>query len=154
MNTSKLMSDILFTEFFQQDCQSTSFCRSMHVLPRPWLQTVELDWGWLEGINESIIFCLELILFLILFLPALKGYFPDDMIHALQGLIDFCYLAYRDVLDTKSLAAMQDALDHFPKYFAHVVFAHPSIYPNNTLLCTSSKWYWLLVPQMDSACQL
>lgn len=38
------------------------------------------------------------------------------MIHALQALIDFCYLAHRNVLDTKSLAAMQDALDHFHKY--------------------------------------
>ena len=51
-----------------------------------------------------------------MYLPALKGYVPDDMICALQAFLDFCYLAHRDVLNTKSLAAMQDALDHFHKY--------------------------------------
>ena len=38
------------------------------------------------------------------------------MICALQAFLDFCYLACSDVLDTKSLAAMQDALDRFHKY--------------------------------------
>lgn len=38
------------------------------------------------------------------------------MIRALRAFLDFCYLARRDVLDTKSLAAMQDALDRFHKY--------------------------------------
>lgn len=51
-----------------------------------------------------------------MYLPALKGYVPDDMIRALRAFLDFCYLARRDVLDTKSLAAMQDALDRFHKY--------------------------------------
>ena len=31
------------------------------------------------------------------------------MVCALQAFLDFCYLAHRDVLDTKSLVAMQDA---------------------------------------------
>ena len=51
-----------------------------------------------------------------MYLPALKGYVPDDMICALWAFLDFCYLACRDVLDTKSLAAMQDALNCFHKY--------------------------------------
>ena len=38
------------------------------------------------------------------------------MICALRAFLNFCYLARRDVLDTKSLAAMQDALDRFHKY--------------------------------------
>ena len=38
------------------------------------------------------------------------------MIHALRAFLDFCYLARCDVLDTQSLAAMQDALDRFHQY--------------------------------------
>ena len=51
-----------------------------------------------------------------IYLPALKGYVPDDMIHALRAFLDFCYLARSDVLNTQSLAAMQDALDQFHQY--------------------------------------
>lgn len=38
------------------------------------------------------------------------------MIRALRAFLDFCYLARRNVLDTQSLAAMQDALDRFHQY--------------------------------------
>ena len=38
------------------------------------------------------------------------------MIHALHAFLDFCYLAHCNVLDTQSLAAIQDALDHFHRY--------------------------------------
>ena len=39
------------------------------------------------------------------------------MVCALWAFLDFCYLARRDVLDTKSLVAMQDALNHFHQYW-------------------------------------
>ena len=38
------------------------------------------------------------------------------MICALCALLNFCYLACRNVLDTQSPAAMQDALDCFHRY--------------------------------------
>ena len=38
------------------------------------------------------------------------------MVCALQAFLNFFYLARRDVLDTKSLAAMQDALNCFHQY--------------------------------------
>ena len=38
------------------------------------------------------------------------------MIRALHAFLNFCYLAHRDVLDTQSLIAMQDALDRFHQY--------------------------------------
>lgn len=55
-----------------------------------------------------------------IYLPALKGYVLDDMIHALHAFLDFCYLAHHDVLNTQLLAAMQDALDWFHQY--HKIF--------------------------------
>ena len=39
------------------------------------------------------------------------------MVCALWAFLDFCYLAHRDVLDTKSLVAMQDALNRFHQYW-------------------------------------
>ena len=51
-----------------------------------------------------------------IYLPALKGYVPNDMIHVLCTFLDFCYLACCDVLDTQSLAAMQDAINCFHQY--------------------------------------
>ena len=55
-----------------------------------------------------------------IYLPALKGYVPDDMICALHTFLDFCYLAHRDILNTQLLAAMQDALNQFHQY--HEIF--------------------------------
>ena len=39
------------------------------------------------------------------------------MIHMLHAFLDFCYLACHSILDTQSLAAMQDALNHFHQYW-------------------------------------
>lgn len=51
-----------------------------------------------------------------MYLPALKGYVPDDMVRALRAFLDFCYLARRNVLDSQSIKAMEDALERFHKY--------------------------------------
>lgn len=50
------------------------------------------------------------------YLPAIKGYVPDDMVRTLQAFLDFSYLARRNVLDTNSLKLMDDALQRFHKY--------------------------------------
>lgn len=50
------------------------------------------------------------------YLPAIERYVPQKMMRALRALIDFIYIARRDVQDTKSLAALQDALDRFHFY--------------------------------------
>ena len=55
--------------------------------------------------------------FIQVYLPALKGYVPNDMICVLCTFLDFCYLACCDILDTQSLTAMQEALDHFHQYW-------------------------------------
>ena len=50
------------------------------------------------------------------YLPAIEGHVPRDMVRALRALIEFCYLAHRNVHDTKSLNMMQDALDRLHHY--------------------------------------
>jgi len=47
------------------------------------------------------------------YLPALEGYVPAQMISCFSALLDFCYLARRSSHNTNSLSAMQDALSRF-----------------------------------------
>ena len=47
------------------------------------------------------------------YLPAIEGYVPDEMVKALQAFLDFCYIVQRDIHDTQSLEALEDALDGF-----------------------------------------
>lgn len=50
------------------------------------------------------------------FLAAIVGHVPQEMVLALQAFLKCCYIARRDVLDTKSLAALEDALECFHKH--------------------------------------
>lgn len=43
---------------------------------------------------------------------------PAEMLRALRAFLDFCYIARRNVHDTISLAALQDALDRFHQHRA------------------------------------
>lgn len=53
------------------------------------------------------------------------------MVRALRAFLDFCYLARRNVLDTNSIKAMEDALERFHKY--RVVFQDCGIRSNFNL---------------------
>ena len=50
------------------------------------------------------------------YLPAIEGHIPRDMVRALRAFLEFCYIARRNVQDTQSLAALSDALERFHKY--------------------------------------
>ena len=50
------------------------------------------------------------------YLPAIEGHVPDEMVKAMRAFLDFCYIARRDIHDTQSLAAMDDALHRFHHY--------------------------------------
>ncbi|KAJ3572043.1 hypothetical protein NP233_g3352 [Leucocoprinus birnbaumii] len=50
------------------------------------------------------------------YLPALEGYVPNEMLRALQAFLDFCYTTRKEVINTKSLAELQDALNRFVRY--------------------------------------
>ena len=47
------------------------------------------------------------------YLPAIAGYVPDEMVQALHAFLKFCYIARRNIHDTHSLAALDDALQQF-----------------------------------------
>ncbi|KAF7967364.1 hypothetical protein HWV62_34649 [Athelia sp. TMB] len=50
------------------------------------------------------------------FLPAIVGHVPDEMVLAFRAFLEFCYIVRRDVIDTKDLAALDDALERFHRY--------------------------------------
>ena len=47
------------------------------------------------------------------YLPAIEGHVPNEMVCAIRAFLDFCYIARRDVHDTNTLAALDDALQRF-----------------------------------------
>ncbi|KAH9941016.1 hypothetical protein B0H21DRAFT_870312 [Amylocystis lapponica] len=59
------------------------------------------------------------------YLPALEGHVPDNMVRCFAAYLDFCYLARRSAHDTQTLVAMQEALDRFHRY--RVIFEEEGI---------------------------
>ncbi|KAH9162301.1 hypothetical protein EDB89DRAFT_2079825 [Lactarius sanguifluus] len=47
------------------------------------------------------------------YLPALEGHLPADVIRAFRAFLDFCYLVQRDIFNEDTLGLVQDALDRF-----------------------------------------
>ncbi|KAE9390839.1 hypothetical protein BT96DRAFT_967702 [Gymnopus androsaceus JB14] len=54
------------------------------------------------------------------YLPAIQGHIPDQMVQALSHFLEFCYLARRNVIDTDTLKRMDIALNNFHR--DHVIF--------------------------------
>ena len=50
------------------------------------------------------------------YLPAIEGYVPSEMVQALRALMDFIYIARRDIIDANDLIALDDALERFHNY--------------------------------------
>ncbi|KAG1813580.1 uncharacterized protein BJ212DRAFT_1447802 [Suillus subaureus] len=50
------------------------------------------------------------------FLPAIEGHVPGDMVRAFRALLEFCYLVQCDVVTEDTLNQIQDALHHFHHY--------------------------------------
>lgn len=51
-----------------------------------------------------------------MFLPAITGFVPTDMLRAICAFLEFCYIARRNVQDTRSLEELDEALKRFQKY--------------------------------------
>ncbi|KAG2122710.1 hypothetical protein BD769DRAFT_1629193 [Suillus cothurnatus] len=50
------------------------------------------------------------------YLPALEGYVPTDIICTFRALLEFCYLVRRNVITETSLNEIDDAVAHFHQY--------------------------------------
>ncbi|KAG1809839.1 uncharacterized protein HD556DRAFT_1428103 [Suillus plorans] len=50
------------------------------------------------------------------YLPAIKGHVPQDIIHTFSAFLDFCYIVRREALTEDDLVQLEDALHHFHQY--------------------------------------
>jgi hypothetical protein len=50
------------------------------------------------------------------FLPAIEGHIPQDMVRAFRALLEFCYLVQHNVITEDTLTQIQDALCRFHQY--------------------------------------
>ncbi|KAG1737260.1 hypothetical protein EDB19DRAFT_1895859 [Suillus lakei] len=54
------------------------------------------------------------------YIPAIKGHIPTEMVQALRALLDFIYITHHNIISSNSLNAMDNALKHFHRY--HKIF--------------------------------
>ncbi|KIK80717.1 hypothetical protein PAXRUDRAFT_15634 [Paxillus rubicundulus Ve08.2h10] len=74
------------------------------------------------------------------YLPAIEGYIPDDVMRTFRAFFEFCYTVRKDVITEKTLADLDDALSRFHQYHKHSLVHYQSMIrtfgaPNG--LCTS-----------------
>ena len=50
------------------------------------------------------------------YLPALEGHIPSEMMRAVQAFMDFCYIVRQEFHDTNTLQDLQEALDRYSHY--------------------------------------
>ena len=62
------------------------------------------------------------------YLPAIEGHVPDDIIRTFRAFLEFCYLVRRDMHTEHSVAQVQDALIRFHRY--RVIFESTGVRPD------------------------
>ena len=50
------------------------------------------------------------------YLPAIDGHVPERMVQTMCAFLEFCYIARRDIHDTHSLSALDNALQRFHQH--------------------------------------
>lgn len=50
------------------------------------------------------------------YLPAIEGHVPPEMVRALRAFLEFTYIARRNTQDTKSIRELEDALKRFHQH--------------------------------------
>jgi hypothetical protein len=50
------------------------------------------------------------------YIPALEGHVPPDIIRTFCAFLDFCYLIRRDMIDDNTLTLIQGAIDRFHEF--------------------------------------
>ena len=91
-----------------------------------------MDWKQLESINEGIpqlsTVYPSYTNYPKVFMNALEGYVPANIIKTLNAFLDFCYLARQNVLTEDSLNALDAALENFHRY--REVFRLSGVWPD------------------------
>ncbi|KAF9221556.1 hypothetical protein BS17DRAFT_797037 [Gyrodon lividus] len=62
------------------------------------------------------------------YINAIEGYVPDDMISAFRAFLKFCYIARHDIITEDTLEDLEDALNCFHEY--HEIFVSMNVQSN------------------------
>ncbi|KAG6839004.1 hypothetical protein C0991_006648 [Blastosporella zonata] len=62
------------------------------------------------------------------YLPAIVGYVPPQMVRSIAAFIEFCYLVRQSVIDEDNLVAIEGALAKF--HHERVIFEHEGVRPD------------------------
>ena len=97
----------------------------LHCFPkgRGFKQWTGDDFKALMKVGDIYLFIIQILnsLVLKLYLSALQGYLPEDVIYTFQALFEFCYIAQCDVITEGDLDELQDAITCFHTH--HEVFS-------------------------------
>ncbi|KIK76511.1 hypothetical protein PAXRUDRAFT_79558, partial [Paxillus rubicundulus Ve08.2h10] len=77
------------------------------------------------------------------YLPAIKGHVPNDVICAFRTFLEFCYLVQWNVITEGTLNAIQDALDCFHQYCE--VFRETGVVLTFSLPCQHSMKHYVKI---------
>ncbi|KAG6895327.1 hypothetical protein C0992_001921 [Termitomyces sp. T32_za158] len=84
------------------------------------------------------------------YLPAVQGYVPPQMIRTLAAFMEFCYLVCKTNLDEDDLAILDEVLERFHR--ERVVFEHEGVHPDGFSLPHqhSMVHYWHLIQEFGA----
>ena len=96
-----------------------------------------MDWGQFKSTDEGMLHLssrspLLPSQFIQVYLPALKGHVPDNVIRTFCAFFEFCYIVQQNVITDDTLVELQDALSCFYQYCE--VFRDIGVHPNGFAL--------------------
>ena len=83
------------------------------------------------------------------YLPAITGHIPDEMVKAIRAFLEFCYLVRRSVISEDTLEAIDDALARFHHH--REIFRHLGVRDNFNLPRQHSLMHYHHMIQMFGA---
>ncbi|KAG1844846.1 hypothetical protein DFJ58DRAFT_843939 [Suillus subalutaceus] len=83
------------------------------------------------------------------YLPAIEGHVPDDMVWAFRALLEFCYIVHVNIVTDDTLAALKDALGRVHTY--QTIFQTTGVRIDISLPQQHSLLYYELLIRMFGA---
>ncbi|KIJ18392.1 hypothetical protein PAXINDRAFT_70645, partial [Paxillus involutus ATCC 200175] len=75
------------------------------------------------------------------YLPAIEGHVPVDIIQTFRAFLEFCYLVQHNIITEDMIIAIQDSRNHFHKY--HKVFRAEEVISMFSLPCQHSMTHYI-----------
>ncbi|KAG1867408.1 hypothetical protein F4604DRAFT_2022004 [Suillus subluteus] len=83
------------------------------------------------------------------YLPAIRGHVPTDVVHAFHAFLEFCYLVWHNIITESTLVQIQEALDQFHQY--REIFKTTGVIPTFSLPRQHSCSHYILLIRLFGA---